>query len=155
MNLFTPRHLLGTGVLAATCLASSSCRIHSYSEPPRIVGEGIVRGHAAVGIHDEDEVLHLHFFGRNGIVDLTIWRLLRLEIGIAGASVGVGPIDLGLGALFYDPYVPDMLHDDDEDDDGHWDEDHDEAHEHDGGDDDGGRDDAPAPKAASGADRWK
>lgn len=152
-----PLALLLAGTIAP------GCRVHSYSKPPRIVGEGIVRGHAALGIRDEDELLRLGVSLNPGrVVDFSLWRLLRVEAGVAGVSLGVGPIDLGLGALLYDPDVPRMISERRDSD--SKPEAHDEAWEDDDfddGDDDGWGDDdaAPSPQAVSdepvGRDRWR
>ena len=42
--------------------------------------------------------------GAIALVDL--WYLARVELGMAGASVGVGPFDFGIGTLFYEPESP-------------------------------------------------
>lgn len=151
---------LAGGLLAALAF-SPGCRVHSHSGPPRIVGTGIVRGHAALGIREQDELLNLHVsLNPNRLLEFSIWKLVRLEVGVVGASVGVGPFDLGLGALLYDPYVPSMI---DFGEDG-------EAQHDDGGDDhegaetDGGGDSEAADReaeqseeapAAAVQDRWR
>ncbi|MCA9002983.1 MAG: hypothetical protein KDB61_13745, partial [Planctomycetes bacterium] len=97
------------------CFLFTGCnlvRMDSRDDPPRIEARGLVRGHAALGILDEDQVFHMDLFYRRssrGFFDLGIWKLLRVEVGLAGAAVSVGPFHLGLGVLNYRPQVPDMM----------------------------------------------
>jgi hypothetical protein len=35
-----------------------------------------------------------------------VWKLLRFELGFLGMGLGVGPLDVGLGVLFYKPRPP-------------------------------------------------
>ena len=35
-----------------------------------------------------------------------IWKLARLEVGLAGVAIGLGPVDLAIGCLFYEPCMP-------------------------------------------------
>ena len=37
-----------------------------------------------------------------------VWKLFRLEVGLAGVAVGIGPLDIGLGVLFYEPRLPEF-----------------------------------------------
>jgi len=78
------------------------------------VGNGIVDGHIALGIAAEDRVVHASLFdGRSpgSLAELSIWKLFRIELGLAGASLSLGPLHLGLGVLAYDPWVPRMQSD--------------------------------------------
>lgn len=96
--------------LAAACLVSS-CTLSTRSHPPRLQGEGIVEGHIALGIAAEEHLLHASLFGGHNdgsLAELVIWKLLRIELGIAGASLTLGPLHLGLGVLAYEPEVPRM-----------------------------------------------
>jgi len=96
--------------LGAACLASS-CTLSTRSHPPRLQGEGILEGHAALGIAAEEHFLHASLFGGHNdgsLVELVIWKLFRFELGIAGASLTLGPLHLGLGVLAYEPKVPRM-----------------------------------------------
>lgn len=94
----------------------SSCRVlevDSGAGPPRIESRGIVESHLALGIPAESHLLHLDLFdgtSEGAVAELTLWKLFHLELGLAGLSVGVGPIHLGLGVLFYEPEVPVMMH---------------------------------------------
>lgn len=96
------------GALAGAC---TIVRVDSKGDPARIESRGLIDGHAAVGIPAEGHLLHLDLFdgtSDGAIAELVVWKLFRLEVGVAGASVGVGPFSLGLGVLFYDAEVPRM-----------------------------------------------
>ncbi len=98
--------------LAALVSACSIVRVDSDSDPARIESRGLIRGHAAVGIPAEDHLLHLDLFdgtSKGSVVELIVWRLFRFELGLAGATIGVGPFSLGLGIFFYDAKTPEML----------------------------------------------
>ncbi len=93
-------------VLCASC---TIVRVDSESGPPRIESRGLVEAHAAVGIAQEEHLLHLELFDGSSpgaIGELVLWKLLRVEVGVAGASLSVGPLHLGLGVLAYEPRVP-------------------------------------------------
>ncbi len=98
--------------LAALACGCSIVRVDSSGDPPRIESKGVLKGHAALGFSDEGHLLHLDLFGgssRGAIAEIAVWKLLRVEVGLAGASLGVGPIHLGLGVFFYKPKVPQMV----------------------------------------------
>ena len=64
-----------------------------------------------MGLREEDNFLRLELFdgqSDGALAELSIWKLLRLEVGLLGLGVGVGPFDLALGTLFYEPEVPPM-----------------------------------------------
>ncbi len=85
--------------------------VGSENDPPRVQSNGLVDGHVAFGLREEDDIIELDLFdGRSpgAVGEITLWKLFRAEVGLAGASVGVGPVDVGLGAVFYDPCVPRM-----------------------------------------------
>lgn len=103
-----PRGLC-TALLA--CLLLGSCTLVRIGAedgrgPARLQADGLVDGYLAVGIPEEDDLLDLQLFsGRSSgsLLELSVWKLLRVELGLAGASLGVGPLDLGLGVLAYEP----------------------------------------------------
>ena len=109
-------------LLVPILVLSSACnlmRVDSRNDPPRIQSRGLIEAHAAIGIPSEEHLFHLDLFdGRSSgaVAELVIWKLLRLEIGLAGASIGIGPFHLGLGVLAYSPEVPAMMEFGDEDD---------------------------------------
>jgi hypothetical protein len=100
--------------LSTLALGTAACHVvHVGSEegPPRIESKGLVDGHIAVGIPAEDHLLHADLFDGSSpgsIGEITVWKLFRLEVGLAGASLGLGPLQLGLGVLFYSPEVPEL-----------------------------------------------
>lgn len=98
-------------VLPLAC-ACSIVRVDSEDDPPRIESNGLIDGHAAVGIPSEPHLLHLRLFNGTSdgaIAEVAVWKLLRAEVGLLGASLGVGPFHLGLGTFFYEPQVPEMV----------------------------------------------
>ncbi len=98
----------------AACLLTitSSCSLATKSHPPRIQSRGLIDGHAALGIAAEEHLLHARLFGSKNdgsVVELVLWKLFRFELGIAGASLTLGPLHLGIGTLAYDAEVPRMM----------------------------------------------
>ncbi len=118
-------------LLAGLAPGCAIVSVGSEGDPPRVQSDGLVDGHVAFGIREEDDLIEINLFdGRSpgAIGEISLWRLFRAEVGLAGASLGLGPIDLGLGVVFYDPRVPHMQRADDE-----YDHDHIEqveVHEH-------------------------
>lgn len=98
----------------AAVLLASSCtvlRVDSGSEPPRVQSRGLIDGHVAFGMRDEDELLRLRALDGSSpgsILEVSLWKLFRLEVGLLGAGLGVGPVDAALGVAFYEPRVPRM-----------------------------------------------
>jgi hypothetical protein len=85
--------------------------VDSGSSPPRLESRGLVDGHVAFGVRDERHVFHAKLFdgsSSGSIAEIVVWKLFRAELGVAGASIGIGPVDLALGVLFYDPEIPDF-----------------------------------------------
>ena len=99
----------------ALSLFLSGCTIlavDSGSGPPRVESRGILDGHVAFCVRDEPHAFHAKLFdgtSSGSIAEIVVWKLFRLELGLAGASLGIGPVDLGLGVLFYDPKLPDFV----------------------------------------------
>ena len=93
-------------------LSLGSCtivRLDGNDGPARLESDGLIDGHLAFGFSDERSILQADLFDGSSdgaVAELAIWKLLRLELGLAGASVGVGPVHLGLGILAYEPRVP-------------------------------------------------
>ena len=102
---------LGGAVLAAG-LGASSCTVVSVQSQEAPVGlraDGLVDGHAVVGWRDEKQAVRLDLFdgtSSGAVFEFVLWRIARLELGLAGFGVGVGPFDVALGALAYDPHMP-------------------------------------------------
>ncbi len=108
---------MGSRLLLALALAatlSAGCTVTAVGAedaPPRIQARGLIDGHAAVGLRDEDDFLRLRVLdgtSDGALGEIVIWKLFRLEVGALGFGVGVGPFDLALGTLFYGPDVPPM-----------------------------------------------
>jgi hypothetical protein len=82
---------------------------------------GLIGGYATAGWPGDDSLLKLGLLdGRSdgAIFLLQVWKLLRVEVGLLGLAVGIGPLDAGVGILFYDPEPPAYCDDDEDCDDG-------------------------------------
>ncbi len=109
MSSSRPRVLVLVVLLAA---AASGCTVVDVRNDSRRVGvrsDGLIDGFATVGWANDPSFLRAELFdgrsdGALALVDL--WYLARVELGLAGASVGVGPFDVGVGTLFYEPRSP-------------------------------------------------
>ncbi|NOT30157.1 MAG: hypothetical protein HOP15_06900 [Planctomycetes bacterium] len=103
-------------LLAATLVAAlvSGCTVTSVGAedaPPRIESRGLIDGHAAIGVRAEDEFFRLRVLdgeSDGALGGVVLWKLFRLEVGALGFGVGLGPFDLALGTLFFEPEVPPM-----------------------------------------------
>src|SRR5262249_41603133 len=107
-----PRPLLPGALSALLFSACTLVNVGSEGGPPRVQSEGVIEGHAAVGIRDESSLLRVKLLdgeSEGALAEVTLWKLFRLEVGALGVGVGVGPFDLALGALFYRPRVPTMI----------------------------------------------
>ncbi len=103
--------LLASLLLTGLTTSCSITRVDSRDAPPRIESKGFVKGHAALGILAENQLLHMDVFdgtSRGAQFEFGLWKLFRLELGIAGASASVGPLHAGIGVLAYKPRVPRM-----------------------------------------------
>lgn len=92
--------------LAPGCTVFSA---HTAGDPPRIESHGLVDAHVALGFPAEKELLGAEVLdGRSqgALLRLNLFQLVRLEVGAVGAAVGLGPLDVGVGTLFYDPEPP-------------------------------------------------
>jgi hypothetical protein len=68
-----------------------------------------VSGYLTAGWPEDADIVDLRLFkGVNdgALLYFNVWKLLRLEVGLVGAAVGIGPLDAGLGLLFYDVRPP-------------------------------------------------
>ena len=100
--------LLGTTLLSACTITS----IGPEHGPPRVESEGLIEGHAAFGWRDEDQFLKLKVLdgeSDGALAEFGLWRIFRVEVGALGLGIGIGPLDLALGTLFYEPDVPRMI----------------------------------------------
>ncbi|MEQ1892212.1 MAG: hypothetical protein ABL998_06690 [Planctomycetota bacterium] len=109
-----PRTFLPLAPALAT-LFTTGCTVTSVGAedaPPRVEADGLIEGHAAFGFRDEDRFLRLDVLDGSSdgaVAEFTLWRLFRLELGALGLGVGIGPFDVALGTLFYEPEVPHMV----------------------------------------------
>ena len=74
-----------------------------------IRSEGLVEGYATYGWARNPSFVKLELLdGRSpgALASVELWYLARVEVGLLGASLGVGPFDVGLGTLFYEPVSP-------------------------------------------------
>ena len=70
---------------------------------------GLIGGYATAGWPADDSILKIGLFeGRSDgtLVYVQVWKLVRVEIGLIGLAVGIGPLDAGIGTLFYKPRPP-------------------------------------------------
>ena len=99
----------------ALTLLTTGCTVTSVGAedaPPRVEADGLIEGHAAFGFRDEDRFLRLDVLDGSSdgaLAEFTLWKLFRLELGALGLGIGIGPFDLALGTLFYEPEVPAMV----------------------------------------------
>lgn len=103
----TPAAALAAAFLSACTVTS----VGAENGPPRVESDGLLEGHAAFGWRAEDRFLRLHALegdSDGAVAELVLWKLFRLEVGALGLGIGVGPFDLALGTLFYEPDVPEM-----------------------------------------------
>lgn len=106
---FLPLFLALVATLGAGCTITS---VGAEDAPPRVEADGLIEGHAAFGFRDEDRFLRLDILDGSSdgaVAEFTLWRLFRLELGALGLGVGIGPFDVALGTLFYEPDVPRMV----------------------------------------------
>ena len=106
------RTLLANALGAALLSGCTVTSIGPEHGPPRVESKGLIEGHGAVGWRDEDRFLRLRALdgeSDGAVGELVVWKLFRLEVGALGLGIGIGPFDLALGAIFYEPKVPRML----------------------------------------------
>lgn len=97
---------LALAAFGASCTVVS---VQSRDNPAGVRADGLIDGHAVVGWRDEKQVVRLDLFdgtSSGAVFELVLWKLARLELGLAGFGLGVGPLDVALGALWYDPHLP-------------------------------------------------
>lgn len=100
---------------ATLCVLASSCTlisVDSADAPPGARADGLIDGHAVFGWRAEKGLLRAELLdgtSSGALFEISVWKLLRLEAGLAGVCVGIGPFDLGIGTLFFSPVVPEMM----------------------------------------------
>jgi hypothetical protein len=93
------------------CLALfSSCTVLKVgASDSGFESDAFISGHLTAGWPDDLAILDLKIldgYNDGSIFWFNVWNLVRVEVGLIGASVGVGPLDFGLGILFYEAYPP-------------------------------------------------
>jgi len=81
----------------------------SATSAPGIEASGLIGGYATLGFSGEERLLSLKALGGSNpgaVAELALWKLLYFEVGLAGISIGVGPVQIGLGTFFYSPKAP-------------------------------------------------
>jgi len=104
--------LLPLFVLPVLLGACTVTRVGAEGGPPRIESSGLIDGHAAVGFRKDNDLFRLQLLdgeSDGALAEVSLWKLFRLEIGALGVGLGIGPFDVALGALFYEPEVPPMM----------------------------------------------
>ncbi len=105
---------LSLGAVLVPAVLASACTVTAMGPedaPPRIEARGLIDGHAAFGMRAEDDFFRLRVLdgeSSGALAEVVLWKLFRLEVGALGFGVGIGPFDLALGTLFFDPRVPGM-----------------------------------------------
>jgi len=100
------------GLLLACCALLGACTV---------VDGGVLRGandwktqfdanaYANFGWPANEDLLSVDFLGGPNaytLVTADVWRLLHLELGLLGAGIGIGPLQLGGGIGLYAPHAP-------------------------------------------------
>jgi len=83
--------------------------VRSNSDGHGFSSVGLIGGYATAGWPADDSILKIGLFeGRSDgtLLYVQVWKLVRVEIGLIGLSLGLGPLDAGTGTLFYDPRPP-------------------------------------------------
>lgn len=84
-------------------------QIDAGTDARGVRAEGLVDGYATVGWATDPPFVRLDLLrGRSpgALAAVDLWYLARAEVGLLGASAGVGPFDFGIGTLFYEPRSP-------------------------------------------------
>jgi hypothetical protein len=103
------RSLLVELALAASFISCTVIEVDSRRSPAGVQADGLIDGHLAFGMSGETQPLRIQVLdgsSKGAVFELVVWKLLRFEIGLAGLDIGIGPVDAGLGVLFYDPSLP-------------------------------------------------
>ena len=123
-------------VLALVPLLGGCTMIDVRLAPHGVHSHAFISGYADAGWPASNSLLQVRLF--NGPSDgalfyLQIWKLFRFELGFIGLAAGVGPLDAGIGVLFYVPRPPEYTRDREEcDEHGEEEGEHDDADEAEG-----------------------
>jgi hypothetical protein len=106
MARVSPRAFAPLLSLVAACTV---IEVDSRRGPSGVEADGLIDGHVTFGMSGETKPMRLEVLGgssHGAVFELVVWKLFRLELGLAGVDVGIGPVDAGLGVLLYDPALP-------------------------------------------------
>ena len=106
----TPARAAALALLLALLLpACIVMDVRATSDGHGFSSVGLIGGYATAGWPADDSILKIGLFeGRSDgtLLYVQVWKLVRVEIGLIGLSLGIGPLDAGIGTLFYDPRPP-------------------------------------------------
>jgi hypothetical protein len=103
------RHAL---VLLLCCALAPGCTlvdIRTDAGRSGVKSDGFISGYATYGWSDQDSLLEVEVLGGRSpgsILKIDLWKIAQVELGLLGASAGIGPLNAGLGILFYEPRPP-------------------------------------------------
>ena len=98
---------LTLGILCAALLGGCTLiDVRTAEDPARLESDALINGLLSVGMPESGSLFVAQVFdGRSpgAFLSLELWPIARLEAGLVGATIGLGPIDLGLGIGPYRP----------------------------------------------------
>jgi len=98
--------LLLCSALAPACTLVD---IRTDSAHSGVTSDGFISGYATYGWSDQDSLLEIELLGGRSpgsILMIDLWKIAQVEIGLLGASAGIGPLNAGIGVFFYEPRPP-------------------------------------------------
>ncbi|HTE06818.1 MAG TPA: hypothetical protein VK824_11515 [Planctomycetota bacterium] len=103
---------LASFLLLLACCAAPGCKlvdIRTDGEHTGVRSDALLSGYATYGWPDQDSLLEIELLGgrsKGSLLMIDLWKIAQVEIGLLGASAGIGPLNAGLGVLFYEPQPP-------------------------------------------------
>jgi hypothetical protein len=74
-----------------------------------VTSDSFVSGYATLGWPDSNSLLRVDVLDGNSpgsILFIQLWKIAQVELGLLGASAGIGPVNAGIGIFFYEPEPP-------------------------------------------------